>query len=465
MGAESAVPPQSSSATLAVGCFFVWRGDVFGKRIGLIPRFATIRWLCLSLLVVLLAGCAASASPTEPAPTVPAPASTTLILWHGWSAVGRQALGRLVDRFNQQHPSGRVILQSIPLASFDTDLRAALASGGGPHMVLMPNSWVGALAEKGALLPLDDLVAASERQALLPAAVGGAQARGADGTQRLYGLPISTDTLALFYDKRNLLRAPEDTDTLISNAHGLGDPAAPRWGLAFNLSLDNTIGYLYAADGRIFDDKGALVLGSTGRAGAERWLSWLKQLHDDPQLLARSDSSIEIDRELKGGRVLISVDWAHQLGFYRSLWGENMGVAQLPRLAATNQPPQPYLRSDVLAINSRAAAAERAAALAFLAYMTSAEAQAVLLQNDIQPARDGLNLNEIGLDAVQVGAADVFRNQGRQALPMPNSPTRDLVRRELAQLQRQVLRGDASPADAITETDTRLREQLGTAQP
>ena len=42
---------------------------------------------------------------------------------------------------------------------------------------------------------------------------------------------------------------------------------------------------------------------------------------------------------------------------------------------------------------------------------------------------------------------------------------RDLVRRELAQLQRQVLRGDASPTDAITETDTRLREQLGTAQP
>ncbi|KPV47771.1 hypothetical protein SE17_41650, partial [Kouleothrix aurantiaca] len=137
-----------------MGCFFVWRGNVFGKRIGLIPRFATIRWLCMSLLMVLLAGCAASASPTEPAPTTLAPASTTLILWHGWSSVGRQTLGRLVDRFNQQHPSGRIILQSIPLASFDTDLRAALASGGGPHMVLMPNSWVGALAERGALLPL-----------------------------------------------------------------------------------------------------------------------------------------------------------------------------------------------------------------------------------------------------------------------------------------------------------------------
>ena len=77
--------------------------------------------------------------------------------------------------------------------------------------------------------------------------------------------------------QRNLLRAPEDTDTLISNAHGLSDPAAPRWGLAINLSLDNTIGYLYAADGRVFDapyedftslavDAAVVVTNDTGNA-------------------------------------------------------------------------------------------------------------------------------------------------------------------------------------------------------
>lgn len=432
---------------------------------GLIPRFVIVRWLSISLLLVLLGGCASASTPGEPVPTAVAPAGLTLVLWHGWPAAARQPLGRLVDRFNQRHPEGRIILQSIPLASFDSDLRAALASGGGPHLVLMPNSWVGSLAEQSALLPLDDLVAAGDRQALLPAALGGAQANGADGATHLYGLPISIDTLALFYDKRNLLRPPEDTDTLISNARGLGDPAAPRWGLAFNLSLDNTIGYLYAAGGRVFDDQGALVLGGAGRPGAERWLGWLKQLYDDRQLLARADSSIEIDRELKGGRVLMSFDWAHQLGFYRSLWGENMGIAALPRFAPTNQAPQPYVRSDVLAINNRAAAPERAAALAFLAFMVSPEVQAELLKNDIQPARANLAADNAALDAGQAQAAEVFRAQALLGLPMPNSPTRELVRRELAQLARQVLHGDATPADAVSDADTRLREQLSQPKP
>lgn len=424
-----------------------------------------IRWVCAVALLLVLAGCSAGAAPPAATPTAPALAGGTLVLWNGWPASARQPLSRLVDRFNQQHPDGRIILQSIPLASFESDLRAALAAGGGPHIVLMPNSWVGSLAEQNALLPLDDLVPAAERQALLPSALGGAQARGPDGTARLYGLPISIDTLALFYDKRNLLRPPDDTDTLISNARGLGDPSAPRWGLAFNLSLDNTIGYLYAAGGRVFDDAGTLVLADAGRAGAERWLGWLKQLSDDRQLLARADGSIEIDRAVKGGRVLITFDWAHQLGFYRSLWGENMGVARLPRLAATNQPPQPYVRSDVLAINSRATAAERQAALAFLAFMVGPEAQADLLRGDVEPARADLQLDTLGLDAGQQLAAEVFRDEARQGLPVPNGPARDLVRRELAQMQRQVLRGDASPADAVTDAATRLRDQIGTPKP
>lgn len=435
------------------------------QRSGVTGRPA-IAWRALAglLLMLSLAACTATGgTPATQDPTSAAPAgSTTLVLWHGWSSAARQPLSRLVAQFNQQHPAGRIVLQAIPLASFDSDLRAALAAGSGPHILLIPNAWVGTMAERNTLLPLDDLLPAADRAALLPAARGGAQARGPDGATHLYGLPISFDTQALFYDKRNLLRPPDDTDTLIRNARGLSDPAAPRWGLAINLSLDNTIGYLYAAGGRVFDEQGAVVLGAAGRAGAERWLAWLKQLNDDQQLLARADSSIQIDRELKGGRVLASFDWAHQLSFYRSLWGADLGIAPLPRLAATNQPPQPYVRSDVLAINSRAAAAERRAALDFLAFMGSPAAQAELLKSDLQPARGDLKLGEIGLDAAQLRAAEVFRGQAQQAQPQPNAParTREIVRRELTLMLRQVLHGDATAADMVSEADQHLREQL-----
>jgi arabinogalactan oligomer/maltooligosaccharide transport system substrate-binding protein len=237
--------------------------------------------------------------------------------------------------------------------------------------------------------------------------------------------------------------------------------------LALNLSLDTTIGYLYAAGGRVFDDQGKVALGRAGRAGAEAWLNWLKQLQDDQQLLARADNSIQVDRELKAGHVIMTFDWAHQLSLYRSLWGERLGVAPLPRLSATNQPPQPYVKSDVLAINSRVSAGERDTALDFLRFMTSAEAQLELLRSDIQPARGDLKLNASDLDARQVAAAQAFRSAAQAGQPMPNAPTREreILRRELTQMQRQVLRGDATPADAVSEADKHLREQLGSRQP
>lgn len=428
----------------------------------MIPRPAIIQRACVGLLLVLLlAACAASPAPPEAAPTAAAGGSTTLVLWHGWAGPARQVLGQLVDRFNQAHPAGRIILQAVPLASFDADLRSALAAGGGPHIMLIPNSWVGSLAERGVLLPLDELIDQPTQRALLPAALAGGQAPGAGGAQQLFGVPVSIDTLALFYDRRNLLRAPDDTDTLIASAHGLSDPGAPRWGLAINLSLDNTIGYLYAANGQVFDEQGGLALAGSGRAGGEQWLGWLKQLHDDRQLLVRADSSIEIDRAIKGGRVLITFDWAHQLGFYRSLWGSNLGIAALPRFTPTNRPPQALVRSDVLAINARAAAGERHAALAFLAYLAGAEAQAELLRADVQPARADLALADLGLDDRQAAAAAVFRAQALLGRPQSNGPARELVRRELALMLRQALHGDATPADALSEADQRLREQLG----
>ena len=435
------------------------------------PAIAQRAAACL-LLLLFLTACAITAAQVPQNPTEPAGAArnaVTLVLWHGWSSAARQTLSQLVDQFNRQHPDGQIVLQPVPLATFDSDLRGALAAGSGAHIVLLPSTWVGSLAAKDALLPLDDLLPAAEQRAIIQPALGGARARGADGKQRLYAWPISIDTLALYYDKRNFLTPPADTAALLQNAHGLGAPDAspPRWGLALNLSVENTIGYLYAAGGQIFDDDGKLVLGSAGRAGAERWLGWLAQLKEDKQLLARADSSIEVDRELKDGHVLMSFDWAHQLGFYRSLWGENLGVAQLPILSATKQPPRPYVRSDVLAINSRASAAERAAALAFLRFMTGADAQHALLLSDLQPALADLPLAGNDLDNGQIMAAQAFRAQAALGRPMPNAPTpeRELLRRELAQMQRQVLRGEASPAEAVSEADQHLREQLGTASP
>jgi maltose-binding protein MalE len=414
------------------------------------------------LLGLLLGACTTSAGP-DPGATPAPPAATpaiTLRMWHGWSGAPRDALARLVDRYNQGRQNGRVLLEERPLASLPGDLRAATQAGVGPHLVLVPSSWLGTLATSDLLLDLDEAIPAETQRATLPAALASARAAGAGGQQRLYGMPLSFDTLALFYNRANLSEAPEDTDLLISLAHGLSAPDAtpPRWGLAVNLSLDNMLGYLYAFDGRVFDDTGAPALGGAGRAGTERWLAWLAQLRADPELFIRPDSGIQVDRALKNNSVLITFAWAHQLPDMRRLWGEKMGIAPLPLLSQTGRAPEPLLQSQVVAVSKRAAAAERNAAVEFLRYIASDEAQRELLRVDVQPASAALKLAG---DDPQTAAARVFREQAGRARPMLNGANRDAIWQTLLLMQRQVLFEQASPSDAVTAADERLRAILG----
>lgn len=418
------------------------------------------RWLAVVLLcMALLTGCTSTTSASQTPTSDPGPANVTLVLWHGWAGPARQALGSLVDEFNRQHPNGRVFAQSAPLTSMANDLRAASTAGSGPHLALIPNTWIGGLARDQVIVPLDEFVSKDQRQALLPATLGGAQAPDAAGQPHMYGMPVSFDTLALFYNRANM-DAPQNTATMLQIARGLSEPRAtpPRWGLALNLSVDNTIGYLYAFGGRVFDDQGQPVIGSSGRAGAEQWLAWLRALHTDTQLMAHPDAGLEQERSLKNGNVFMTFGWAHELTDYRRLWGANMGVAPLPVLSETNSAPQPYVQSDVLVINSRVSAAERNVAAAFLQFMTSKDAQARLLASDVQPASRAVPLDG---DTPEMAAARAFRAEAERGQPMPNNTRRDAVQQVLRIMQRQVLSGNASPADAVSDAQTHLQALVG----
>ena len=149
---------------------------------------------------------------------------------------------------------------------------------------------------------------------------------------------------------------------------------------------------------------------------------------------------IAVDREIKYGKVLMTFDWAHQIGTYRSLWGKDLGVSPLPRLSETGQTPRPYIKSDLLAINARAGLAERTAAAEFLHFMISTEAQGELLRSDIQPARRDLKLD--GTESYLV-AARAFRDE---LIPQRPDPL-DLRFDHIPVVQ--VLRRRPSEADAF----------------
>jgi maltose-binding protein MalE len=351
----------------------------------------------------------------------------------------------------------------MPIASLTSELRAAARAGSGPHLVILQSHTIGTLAEENVLLPLDDVLTASAPlDHLLPTAVSASEAYDSEGTVHLYGLPLTFDTLALYYRTVDLDTPPADMETLLTTAHDLTDVTAqpPVWGLAYTLSLDKTIGYLYAFGGRIFDDEGNLVLGSTGRAGTERWLNWLTTLRQDEHVLAVPVSdSIAVDSTLRAQTALMTIDWAHALPRYTVLWGDTLGVHPLPHVGTTAAAPQPYVQSDVLTINARVVdTAEQQAALDFMNYLLSEESQRALLEGGKQPTLLQLDLNG---DTQELEVARVFREQALQGRAIPNSPiVNTIVREELERMQVAVLRGLSSPAEAVTHTDAVLQERL-----
>jgi maltose-binding protein MalE len=404
-------------------------------------------------------------APTTPTPTASGAFQTerqvTLIFWHSWPSPEQHILASLIDRYNQSHPNTQIVPQAMPLASFTDELRIAAVVGSGPHLMLLQSHMIGELAQEGLLLPLDDtLVSVVGVEMLLPAALEGARVADSITGTHLYGLPLSFDTLALYYRKDKLSMPPADTDMLLEYAHNLTNTSVqpPVWGFAYTLSLDKTIGYLYAFGGRVLDEQGNIVLADDGRAGTERWLQWLLELRQDDRILAVNDS-IAVDSALKAQEALMTIDWAHAFAGYHLLWGDNLGVASLPHVSSTGQAPAPYVQSDVLSINARVDdATEQQAALDFMRYLLSAEAQRALLDVGRQPAL--LSLQLAG-ETPELEAARTFRRQAEHGSPMPHShAAHDVVREELKRMQLAVLRGLATPAEAVTFTDAVLRERL-----
>lgn len=414
------------------------------------------------ILVVLFAACTRLPEETKPAASRDALNTrqpTTLIFWYAWPSPDQHILVSLIDQYNQTHPHVQILPQAMPLASLVSEIQTAAEAGSGPHLVLVHNHVIGDLAYNGSVRPLDDVINTDDLEHLLAPAVAGAYVMDNQAT-RLYGVPITFDTLALYYNTAacgpnppaNIERVSEQPLTMS------GQENPPMWSLAYTLSLDKTVGYLYAFDGRIFDTDGNVVLGQEGRDGVRRWLEWLLDIHHQNTILAVSDD-ITVNSALQSQKACMTIDWSHRLSTYRAIWGANLGIAPLPSVSATGRSPQPYVQSNVMSINARVVEHyEQQAALNFMQYLISEEAQYTLFEAGKQPVLLTLDMSS---PTPEHQAAHVFRVQAQHGQAMPNSQgTNDILRDELERMQLTVLRGLQTPDAAITHTDVALRERI-----
>ena len=410
-----------------------------------------LRFLRLVLLSLLLLASACStvgqAQPTpqpSPSPTTAASPPLVLTLWHSWSGRSAQVLDLLARRYEQSHPEVRISLQTRPAASLVRDYEAGVADGSAPQLLLVRSRYLGELAEQHYVLPLKDKPIQDRLPELLPAAVDAARVGGV-----LQGVPLSFDSLVLFYDQRQMSQPPKTMEDAISFMPPQATPITERsWGLAYYLSAPTTLPYLKVFGGSIFAANGTIMLDNAHRTAAIQWLEWLQSLHRDVRTTATDDFGV-VDALVQSNHVASVIDWSHRLADYERLWGADaVGVAPLPSVTGRTVAPAPSLLADVVCINA-VVGQQRAAAVDFLAYLASQPAQELLWTRGGElPVNQRVRLD--GPPKAMVAAVP-------GAVAFPNTPVAAQAWPLLDEMIRSVLAGSATPTEAFDKAAAGLR--------
>ena len=130
-----------------------------------------------------------------------------LTLWHGWTGAEADTLNNdVLPAWEAAHPGVKITTLAVPFDQLKNKYQTEAASGGGPDLVIGPLDWVGEFATAELIQPLDELVDANTLGGYLPATVDALRYDG-----KLYGLPESFETVALFYNKTMVPEPPKTT--------------------------------------------------------------------------------------------------------------------------------------------------------------------------------------------------------------------------------------------------------------
>ncbi len=135
-----------------------------------------------------------------------------IVMWGAWSGDQIDQLNAMIDEYNASQD--KYVVKYVMQEAMEEKLLTGIAGGELPDVLMWDRYNTGVYASKGALEPIDDLVAADNLDLSMFYAPAVDEATGADG--KLYGLPLFVDARVLFYNKTMFAEAgvnPEDIKT------------------------------------------------------------------------------------------------------------------------------------------------------------------------------------------------------------------------------------------------------------
>ncbi|MFC1745518.1 ABC transporter substrate-binding protein [Candidatus Riflebacteria bacterium] len=121
-----------------------------------------------------------------------------VIYWRHNNPPEIDAMKKLIERFHVLHKEIKITLRTFPYAAYTTKVVATIATGEGPDIINIHNSWAYGYIKGGLIVPIPEEILAGKtlKKDFFPILKSFSQ------HGLYYGLPIGGSNLALFYNKR-----------------------------------------------------------------------------------------------------------------------------------------------------------------------------------------------------------------------------------------------------------------------
>lgn len=236
------------------------------------------RFLAVSLCLVMLVGIFAMPKAQQP---------VKLSFWNYWDGTNAQVLEQLIQSFNNTHPNIQVESVFVPGSELLSKLQTAIVAKNPPDLAIADLIWMPLLVRSGALLPLDDYIAASgaDLSDFFEALLVYGRYEG-----KLYSLPVSTNNLELFWNKELFKaagldpdRPPETWDDLVNYGKRIRE-ATGKWGYElFTQGGEGTTWqwqvFLWQAGGEFLTPPGYDSPAFNSPAGVQALQFWVDLIH------------------------------------------------------------------------------------------------------------------------------------------------------------------------------------------
>jgi len=370
-----------------------------------------------------------------------------IVLWHPYRGGEEAALKKVVARFEAER-GVKVTALAVPYEAYLSKLEAAIPRGNGPEVFIGPHNRLGEYLLHRLVAPVGDAFPDDDVALYEPVTVAAVTHDGAR-----YAVPLASKCVALYFNTRLLPEPPRTLEELVAKKDTLGPGV---WPLAYeSQSAYYHSALLHAYGGKLFDEGFTM----TGPA-AERSLEKARELV--ASRVVPDEASGDLVKTLftsqKAAAVLsgpwLAGDLKDDLPYE---------VVPLPSTAGAG-PLRPFLTVDGVFMTPEGAKGADARALArALGTPESAHDRAIIGKQVVATKSYWEEEEDATLDVAarrQRKLLSAFHDASAEAIPMPVSMAMNPVWVPAEQAIRKVLRGDASPKEALDEAKARYDDVM-----